>query len=67
MMLLAAYSLQKTHIVVSKTGQTMMQTVKDNFFTEADSFSHLNGLALAFAITNDDLDLAPLTPDIGSL
>ena len=45
----------------------MMQTVKDDFFDELDSFNFENGFSLAFGLINDDFDLEPLTPDIGFL
>ena len=64
---LVVFSTQKLNIVISRTGQTMMQTIKDDFFDESDSFALDQGFAFAFALVNDDFDLAPLTPEIGTI
>ena len=45
----------------------MMQTLKDNYFDELDQFTVQDGFAIAFGLINDAMDLAELTPDIGSL
>ena len=39
----------------------------DNFFEETDVFGVDNNFAMAFGLINDDLDLSPLTPDIGKI
>ena len=65
--LLLLYTGQKMNIVVTRTGQTMMQTVKDNFFDELETFGREQDFAIAFGLINDDFNLPPLSKEIGSL
>ena len=67
MALLATYSMQKFNIAATKTGGTIMQTVKDDYFDEKESFTFQNGFSIAFGLINDEFNLEPLTPDIGYL